>query len=56
MTTGKTAEEIMDPSETYLVIRKMSKNVPTHMSAATGKIDNPTPKNVATPFPPLNPR
>lgn len=50
---GKHIPAVMLPRETYFEMSKTIANIPIEHKAAQGNKPNPTPNNVATPFPPL---
>ena len=52
---GSTNEEVIEANETYFVKTKTSRNTAKQHSAVCGLRPKNTPKDVATPFPPLKP-
>jgi len=54
-TKGKSRAAIKAPSDTKRVERNTIKKISIEIAAARGKIPITTPRDVATPLPPLNP-
>ena len=53
---GDDAIPTTEPNDTYLVIKTITKNIPKQVNAIIGFIPIIAPNDVATPFPPLNPK
>ena len=52
--SGREREAKMEPNDTIFTIKKVMINTTKESEAETGSISKKTPKEVATPFPPLN--
>lgn len=55
ITNGKEIADIIEPSETYLVIATMITKITKEIKRSNGAIPNNIPADVLTPLPPLNP-
>jgi len=53
--TGKISEAVIDPKETYRVIKNKTMNTVKHISIAQGNKTTRIPAKVAIPLPPLKP-